>query len=76
MQLEELASVLDDQEVNGDNSHPDAHESSVCQEVITDVELIVDLSGGYHVHDLQPDEKVEDESQVARILTVCILRLD
>ena len=65
MQGEELSSELDDQEVQDDDNKPDAYESWVCPEVFAEVELIVDLSGGYHVGDLQPDEQVKDESQVA-----------
>jgi len=76
MQGEELASELNDQEVNDNDNHPDAQESWISPEVFADVELIVDFSGGYHVYNLQPDKQVEDESQVARILTVSILLLD
>jgi len=76
VQGEELASELDDQEVQDDDNKPNAYESWVCPEVFAEVELIVDLSGGYHVGDLQPDEQVEDESQVARILVVSILLLN
>ena len=76
VQGEELASELDDQEVQDDDNKPDAYESWVAPEVLADVEFIVDLSRGYHVDDLQPDEQVEDESQVARILVVSVLLLN
>ena len=76
MYRKEPACELDDQEVNDNDNRPDAPESWISPEVFADVQLIVYFSGGYHVYNLQPDEQVEDESQVTRILTVSILFLD
>lgn len=76
VQGEEFASELDDQEIQDDDNSPDAQESWVAPEVLANVEFIVDLPGGYHVDDLQPDEQVEDESQVARILIVSVVLLN
>ena len=68
MQGEELAGELDDQEVQDDYDKPDDEEGWVAPEVFADVDLIVNFSGGYHIDDLQPDEQVEDESKVTRII--------
>ena len=70
MQLEEGTSVLDNQVVDNNNDDPDDEESWVSEEVGENVQLIMDLPCGNHVDNLQPDEKVEDESHVARGISI------
>lgn len=83
MQREELASVLDDQEVDDDDDDPDDQEGRVVKETIAEVLFVMNLPGGNHINDLEPDEKVEDEGHVSArvstnvsvILTVILLAI-
>ena len=70
VQLEEGTSVLDNQVVDDDNNDPDDEESGVVEEVGEDVFLVVDLPCSNHVDNLEPDEQIEDESHVARGVSI------
>jgi len=76
MEREESAGELDDHEVNHDDEHPDDEEGGVGKEAVAQVFLVVDLSGGKHVHDLEPDEQIEDESHVTRRVAVDTWKVD
>ncbi len=75
MQGEERSSVLDDQEVDGNDKNPDDEEGRVGEETVADVELIMDLSSGKHVDDLEPDEQVEDKGHVSAGVTIDTWRI-
>lgn len=64
MKAEEVASVLDDQEVDGHDDDPDNEEHRVIEEASADVKFVVDLSSSDHVDNLEPDEQVKDEGHV------------
>jgi len=64
MKAEEVASVLDDQEVDGHDDDPDNEEHRVIEEAFADVKFVVDLSSSDHVDNLEPDEQVKDEGHV------------
>ena len=64
MQREESSSELNDQEVDHDDQNPDDQESGISEESIANVELVMDLSSGKHVNNLEPDEQVEDKCHV------------
>lgn len=70
MKTEEVASVLDDQEVDDNDDNPNDEESNVVEEALADVDLVVDLSGGKHVDNLEPDEQVENEGHVTGRITI------
>lgn len=59
-----MASVLDDQEVDGHDDDPDNEEHRVIEEASADVKFVVDLSSSDHVDNLEPDEQVKDEGHV------------
>jgi len=64
MKAEEVASVLDDEEVDDHDDDPDNEEHSVIEEAFADVKFVVDLSSSDHVDNLEPDEQVKDEGHV------------
>lgn len=70
VQMEEGASELDDQEVDDNDDDPDDEEHGVREEVFADVDFVVDLPSGDHVHNLEPDEEVEDEGHMTRIISI------
>lgn len=70
VQGEEGASVLDNAEVHRNDDHPDDQEGRVGPETVADVQFVVNLSGGDHVDDLEPDEQVEDEGHVSGRITI------
>lgn len=65
MQREESTGVLNNEEVDDNDNNPDDQESDVVEETVADVLLVMNLPGGNHVNDLEPDEQVEDESHMA-----------
>ena len=74
VEREEGTSELNDQEVDSDNNYPDDKEHRVVEEALAEVNLIMDLPGGNHVDDLEPDEEVEDEGHVSgRVIIVSFL---
>jgi hypothetical protein len=70
VKLEEGASVLDNAEIHSNDDQPDDQEGRVGEEAVAEVLFVVDLSGGDHVDDLEPDEQVEDEGHVSGSMTV------
>ena len=74
MEREEGTGELNDQEVDSDNNYPDDEEHRVVEEALAEVNLIMDLPGGNHVDNLEPDEEVKDEGHVSgRVIIVSIL---
>jgi len=56
---------LDNEELPNYDDYPHKDEHSIGEDSFENVELIVDLPGGEHVEDLQKDEYVKDEGEVA-----------
>lgn len=56
MEREESACVLDDQEVDNNNDHPNEDKGWVIEETLKDVLFVMDLAGSNHVDDLKPDK--------------------
>ena len=74
VEREEGTSELNDEEVDSNDDYPDDEEHRVVEEAIADVLLVMDLSGGNHVNNLEPDEEVEDEGHVAgRVIIIGFL---
>lgn len=63
---EECTGELDDHEVDANDGNPDEKEGGVSKKALADVKLVVNLSSGDHVDNLEPDEEVEDEGHMAR----------
>ena len=48
----------------------------MVEDALADVDLIVDFSCGNHVKYLQPNKEVEDESHMARTVSIYVLQVD
>lgn len=65
MHYHDDSSVLRDQDLEGDNEHPDGNEHEVFEDSLADINLVVNLSCADHVEDLHQHESCEDPGGVS-----------
>ena len=63
--LEELSSELNDDELTNADDEVHSQEHSICEDAIEDVDFIIDLPGSNHVEDLHQHKNVEENGQMS-----------